>query len=254
LFCVHGAGGHVLNFWALSKRLGTDQPFYALQSPGVDGKENPYSTLETMATAYLKELRAQQPHGPYFLSGYCGGGWIAFEMAQQLRRAGEQVALLVLLDAYGPNVPPDPRVERLLHGTIRQGPAYLARKLKSRLSRDYESVSRALRIRHALRAGSAVPHDLRDVWMTQAFMSAAGRYQAVPYAGPITLLLAQDVVAPPGATESQFGWKDLVPGGLQVFRVPGTHFTLTQEPHVGDLAAKLADCIDAARGPVNGRQ
>jgi amino acid adenylation domain-containing protein len=253
LFCVHGAGGQVLNFWALSQHLGKDQPFYALQAPGVDGKENPYANIEAMARAYLEELRAQQPQGPYYLSGYCGGGWIAFEMANRLRRAGEAVAMLALLDAYGPNTPPDPRVERWLQGAIRQGPGYVAKKAKARLRRDYETVSRVVRIKHALKSNGVIPHDLRDVWMTQAFLKAAAEYRPAPYDGSVTLLLAQDVVAPPGVAECQFGWAGLVPAGLQVHRVPGTHFTLTQEPNVGDLAAKLANCIDAARAASNGR-
>jgi thioesterase domain-containing protein len=253
LFCVHGAGGQVLNFWALSQHLGKDQPFYALQAPGVDGKVNPYSDIEAMARAYLDELRAQQPHGPYYLSGYCGGGWIAFEMANQLRRAGEEVAMLALLDAYGPNIPPDPRVERWLQGAIRQGPGYVVKKAKARLQRDYETVSRVVRITYSQKSGGVVPHDLRDVWMTQAFLNAAAGYRPAPYDGVATLLLAQDVVAPPGAAECQFGWAGLVPAGLQVHRVSGTHFTLTQEPNVGDLAAKLANCMDAARAASNGR-
>jgi aspartate racemase len=89
--------------------------------------------------------------------------------------------------------------------------------------------------------------------MTQAFLKAAAEYRPAPYDGLVTLLLAQDVVAPPGVAECQFGWAGLIPAGLQVYRVPGTHFTLTQEPNVGDLAAKLANCIDAARAASNGR-
>jgi amino acid adenylation domain-containing protein len=253
LYCVHGAGGQVLNFWALSQHLGQDQPFYALQAPGVDGKKNPYSNIEAMASAYLEELRAQQPHGPYYLSGYCGGGWIAFEMANQLRQANEQVAMLVLLDAYGPNIPADSPVERWLQGTIRQGPAYLVTAAKARVRRDYATVSRQMRIKRSLKSAGVVPHDLRDVWMTQAFLNAAAHYRPAPYHGLTTLLLAQDVVAPPGAAECQFGWAGLVPGGLQMFRVAGSHFTLTQEPNVGDLAARLADCMDAAQAAVNDR-
>jgi amino acid adenylation domain-containing protein len=253
LFCVHGAGGQVLNFWALSQHLGKEQPFYALQAPGVDGKENPYSNIEAMASAYLQELRVQQPHGPYYLGGYCGGGWIAFEMANRLRQAGEQVAMLALLDAYGPNIPADPRVERWLQGAIRQGPGYVVKRARARLLRDCETVSRTVRIKRSLKSHGVVPHDLRDVWMTQAFLNAAAHYRPAPYDGLVTLLLAQDVVAPPGAAERQFGWAGLVPAGLRVFRVPGTHFTLTQEPNVGDLAARLANCMDAARAAANGR-
>ena len=97
-FCVHGAGGNVLIYRDLSQNLGSDQPFYGLQSPGLDGSRPPLTRIEDMAELYVKEIRAVQPYGPYFLGGYCMGGTIAYEMAQQLRAQGEQVALLALFD------------------------------------------------------------------------------------------------------------------------------------------------------------
>ena len=39
-----------------------------------------------------------QPHGPYALGGFCLGGPIAAEMADQLAAAGEETAALILLD------------------------------------------------------------------------------------------------------------------------------------------------------------
>src|SRR5688572_10921850 len=56
-----------------------------------------------MAAQYVKDLRAFQPHGPYYLGGYCFGGNVAYEMARQLMEAGEKVALLVLLNSNPPN-------------------------------------------------------------------------------------------------------------------------------------------------------
>ncbi|MFS8087174.1 MAG: AMP-binding protein, partial [Acidobacteriota bacterium] len=38
-FCVHGLGGHVLEFYDLARHLGPNQPFYGLQSRGLDGKQ-----------------------------------------------------------------------------------------------------------------------------------------------------------------------------------------------------------------------
>ena len=80
------------------------QPFYGLQARGVDGKLPPLTRVEDMAALYISEIRRVQPHGPYFLGGYSGGGVIAFEMAQQLRRAGEQTAMLVFIDTFCPVV------------------------------------------------------------------------------------------------------------------------------------------------------
>src|SRR5579863_193004 len=97
-FCMHGAGGTVLMYCELSQYLGSDQPFYGLQSQGLDGSCAPLTKIEEMAAAYVKEIRKVQPQGPYFIGGYCMGGTVAFEVAQQLQEQGESIALLALLD------------------------------------------------------------------------------------------------------------------------------------------------------------
>ena len=97
-FCVHGAGGNVLIYRDLARRLGSDQPFYGLQAPGLDGSCPPLARVEDMAALYAKEIRRVQPSGPYFLGGYCLGGTIAFEIARQIQAQGERVALLAMFD------------------------------------------------------------------------------------------------------------------------------------------------------------
>jgi phthiocerol/phenolphthiocerol synthesis type-I polyketide synthase E len=97
-FCMHGAGGNVLNYRELSQYLGSDQPFYGLQCPGLDGSCPPLTKIEEMAEQYTREIRRVQPRGPYFLGGYCMGGTVAYEVAQQLAASGERVALLALFD------------------------------------------------------------------------------------------------------------------------------------------------------------
>jgi len=106
-FCVHGAGGNVLIYRELSENLGSDQPFYGLQSQGLDGAYPPLTRIEDMAALYVKAIRRRQPHGPYLIGGYCGGGLIAFEVAQQLQSEGEETALLALLDTMNfSHIPP----------------------------------------------------------------------------------------------------------------------------------------------------
>lgn len=107
LFCMHGAGGNVLVYRDLARHLGPEQPVYGLQSYGLDGSCAPLSRIAEMAALYLKEIRRLQPSGPYFLGGYCLGGTIAFEVAQQLRAAGEEVGLLAMFDTMNwSKVPP----------------------------------------------------------------------------------------------------------------------------------------------------
>jgi phthiocerol/phenolphthiocerol synthesis type-I polyketide synthase E len=98
LFCMHGAGGTVLMYRDLSQRLGEDQPFYGLQAQGLDGSLTPLTLIEEMAALYIKEIRKVQAMGPYFISGYCMGGTVAYEVGQQLQQQGETVAMLALFD------------------------------------------------------------------------------------------------------------------------------------------------------------
>ena len=66
--------------------MGRTQPFYGLQARGIDGVLEPHQSIEAMASAYLEEIRAVRPHGPYVLGGYSGGGLVAFEMAHHSSR------------------------------------------------------------------------------------------------------------------------------------------------------------------------
>src|SRR5262249_51456414 len=102
-FWVHGDASTAF----LPRYLGSDQPLYALHHQSEDGKPARYTRVETIAAHYLEEIRTIQPQGSYFLGGYSFGGTVAFEMAQQLKRQGEEVALLWLLDSHfpGDNVP-----------------------------------------------------------------------------------------------------------------------------------------------------
>jgi amino acid adenylation domain-containing protein len=70
-FCVHPAGGGIICYSALSRHLGVEQPFYGIQTPGMDGTAQPPLTqIESMAARYVEELRAVQSEGPYMLGGW----------------------------------------------------------------------------------------------------------------------------------------------------------------------------------------
>ncbi len=101
-FCVHPIFGVVLPYYELAHYLGKNQPFYALQPLGIDGKNAPLTTIEDMAAYYIKALQSVQPQSPYFIGGWSFGGLVAFEMAQQLQAAGHEVALVAILDTQAP--------------------------------------------------------------------------------------------------------------------------------------------------------
>ncbi|MEH1934482.1 MAG: SDR family oxidoreductase [Nostoc sp.] len=102
LFFVHPVGGNILCYYELSLHLDSDQPFYGLQALGLNGESQPYTRIEDMAAKYIEALRQIQPNGPYFLGGWSMGGIVAFEMATQLLRHGDQVAMLAMLDSPAP--------------------------------------------------------------------------------------------------------------------------------------------------------
>ena len=98
IYAVPGMFGNVVGFAELAKELGGDQPFYGLQSIGLDGAKAPLDSIEEMAKLYISEIRSVQSRGPYSLIGACFGATVAYEMARQLLDQGEKVAFLGLLD------------------------------------------------------------------------------------------------------------------------------------------------------------
>ncbi|MEL7495639.1 MAG: alpha/beta fold hydrolase, partial [Cyanobacteria bacterium J06554_11] len=106
-FFFHGGSADALTWARFSRLLGSDQPFYALQRPDLDGREVTPMSVEALAAGCVREIRMVQPKGPYLLGGHCFGGAVAFEIAQQLQAEGEQIASLILIDAYRPEVLPD---------------------------------------------------------------------------------------------------------------------------------------------------
>lgn len=79
-----------------------DAPLYAIAhwAQGLGFVEA--DSVEALAAVHLAAVRAIQPRGPYRIAGFSFGGIVALEMAQQIRRAGEVVELLFLLDPMQP--------------------------------------------------------------------------------------------------------------------------------------------------------
>jgi thioesterase superfamily protein len=100
-FFLHGQWDGGFFCFPLARALGPDQQFYAIDPYTFGGLHCP-PTLEIVAAAHVKSLRAVQPTGPYLLGGYCNGALVAYEMARQLHANGQQVALLALIDPMSP--------------------------------------------------------------------------------------------------------------------------------------------------------
>lgn len=103
LFLVHSVAGELTWLPYLLEGLDPRCALYGFAAPGLHTEAPFFPTLEAMAAAYLRDMRKQQPHGPYLIGGYSMGGVVAFEMARQLAASGEDTGLLVLIDAYAPH-------------------------------------------------------------------------------------------------------------------------------------------------------
>jgi acyl transferase domain-containing protein/thioesterase domain-containing protein len=275
-WCIHPAGGIGLCYAELARLLGPDQPFYTFQARGADGEREPRGSVQAMAQSYLAELRAVQPDGPYLLGGWSMGGSIAFEMARLLRRAGQEVALLALIDT--PAVPagsaPDTLDDEelaaaMLGPEIGLTPADLRRHTpERRLELVLERASQA----RVLPEGLQAQQFRRVLRMFRTHANAWWNYRPQPYDGPITVLRAAEPLPPglPGALAgllggwvarrahqragADLGWSALTSGDVTAVELPGNHQTLVKPPHVQALADQLRSCLDAAVGPARTKQ
>ncbi|MFT3916656.1 MAG: amino acid adenylation domain-containing protein [Anaeromyxobacteraceae bacterium] len=252
VFCVHGAGGHVLNLVEVARHLAPDRPFYGLQARGTDGHSRPLGSVGEMAAIYLEEIRRVWPQGPYHLAGYCGGALVAYEIAQRLAAEGREVSTLALIDIARPGLPPGPgRLERWGRAAASRSPLALfaraAEKLGARLRRGLLSLRLAW---HGARG--RIPPELRDPWLTRAFLRASEAYRPGRYPGPISVFRARDSAFPASAGPD-LGW-GAVTGGVAVYEVPGDHHSLTRGTNADVLGTMLEACVRAAEASPPGER
>jgi thioesterase domain-containing protein/acyl carrier protein len=98
VFFVHGLGGNVAELFPIARSMTYPGAVFGIQARGLTRQELPHTTIEAMAAEYLREIKARQPDGPYYLCGYSFGGLVAFEMARQLWESGDEVGLIGLFD------------------------------------------------------------------------------------------------------------------------------------------------------------
>ncbi|MCX8996218.1 SDR family oxidoreductase [Rhizobiaceae bacterium BDR2-2] len=245
LFLCAGMFGNVLNLRHLSLQLGSDRPVYCLQARGLYGGQEPHETFPEMARDYLAEIRAVQPHGPYFLGGFSGGGLVAYEMALQLEAAGEEVALVVMLDTPLPGPNHLTVVDRLLmkaQDVRRDRGAFIAKWLKNRREWAHYQESKSLQAQP-----KAV--DFHNERIHAAFLRALDRYEVKPYGGHVLLLRPKMKVLYriTGGRQLQEGrnlvrydngWSPYVPN-LTVLEVPGDHDSMVLNPNVRVMSARI---------------
>ena len=251
-FLVAGMFGNVLNLRHLAHLLGGDWPFYGLQARGLYGDEAPHIDLKQAAADYIAEMRQVQPHGPYMLGGFSGGGITAYEIAQQLTAAGDDVAALVMLDTPLPVRRSLSRADRiaiqmqeLKAGGVTYPLRWALRRAKWEIEKRRPKVDDAI----------ATPQ-FHDAAIEAAFMAQVQSYDLQPWDGPLALfrpaLVGKWQVAPGRWVSSERAyvlpdndWTGHAPR-IEVFEVPGNHDSMVLEPNVRVLAARMRRVIEAA--------
>ncbi len=253
-FMVAGMFGNIMNLRQLAQRVGPDRHFYGLQARGLFGDDKPHDSFAEAARDYLVEIRQIQPHGPYLLGGFSGGGLIALEMARQLRASGEEVAQLVMLDTPLPMRPSLTRQDKLLIRMTEmreQGPAFAANWVKNKLG--YELARRQRAQAAAPEAEGAAFHDLA---IEAAFREALPKVELAPWDGKVAMFrppLDRRFKVSGGrwvTTGREYlyednGWSDWM-AQLRVIEVPGDHDSMVLEPNVRRLASVLREILREA--------
>jgi aspartate racemase len=236
-FCVHAGGGTVLGFTGLAKHLGPDQPFYGLEARGLYGNVAPLERLEDMAAAYLQDIRAVQPTGPYVLGGQCIGGLIALEMAQQLRAQGDSADLVVVIDT---RAMPDSDLEDELLASLLDEEWPEEKPGRSKAERRSKKKRRSAYLkRRAQELGSTYD---RLKTTLRACEKARWRYTPTLYPGRIVLFRGEPETPVPA---NELRWAQLAGGGFERYVVPGNHRTLLREPNVQIVATQLRALLNA---------
>ena len=266
-FCLPGGGGNPLYLHPLARHLDPQQPFFALQARGLDGRRSPHRSIEEMAAYSLHAIRAVQPYGPYLLGGHSFGGWAAFHAAWLLRQQGEDVAGLVIFDTPAPLQ--ENRRKRAGHDELDDGrwlrgivklvervtgaPLPISEDELARLSLEsfLERFREHLEAVHLLPPGGGLDHARGLLEVSKANTHALLSYDLPGRLDvPVDLLRAQSLhpddaevmVVTPG--DPTWGWSRVTTGGVHPRIVPGDHLTMFSPTHVSALARQLQEVLD----------
>ncbi len=257
VFIAAGGFGNILNLRHLAQLLGDQRPVYGIQAKGLMGDEKPHETFEEAAVDYLNEIRKIQPNGPYLFSGFCSGGTIAYEMAQQLIHAGETVSHLVMLDTIATDwrekLTKKDKIDFHRMNFNQLGPKYIFLWVKNRFQWEWKKLQEKL----GLNKENTGPAVFRGRVIFDATLRAEENYKPKPYEGKVTLFrpkLDQFVHLDGGRAinkkrdfvRSDNGWSPHIKhlDIQEIAAEPGDHDGFVLEPAVRDLARRFRQLMD----------
>jgi thioesterase domain-containing protein len=243
-------------------------------------------TVEAVASLYADQIRARQPHGPYHFISFCAGGPFAYEVARQLRSAGEEVGFLGFIDYPAPGQEirsPFWSCYRYLCDNAGGAAAHLGRFARAGMGEKAASLLAlpgflAKKARNLPAEVATSPADVPGtdaapaiaaapypewIWkmgrVQQAVamknMDAVRRYRPAAYEGKVTIFLSRNLVRSgrrSGHYERTFGWKRLARGGVSRHVLGGDHYSIRSPDNFRLIAHIIRDGIDGSGGADNG--
>jgi len=255
LFCVSRPNVNALGFIFLSRAVSKNLPVYGLQSHMEnDGRLAPFTLkeYEEKATEYIIAMREVQPEGPYFLTGFCEGAHIAFEMARQLEAMHLEVGILSILDVW----PVENTVDRKKYALRSYGRIFQ----QFMKSTNRERIGMVLRKLHRLPAVQpqrpvvegrilevVAEHDhharkLLDQRVANRYWPGKDFKPTMYNGNAVIFRVAKQPFY--HIKDEALGWRERIRGKLEVVHVPGTHNLILREPGVTVVARELEALID----------
>ncbi len=241
LFCIHSGAAHVFFYRSLAKYLGDDQPVYALQPKGLDGKTVRHDSIEAMAAYYIEEIKRIQPEGPYALLGTCFSNAVGLEMAHQLKAAGDEIESLIFVDSgpvylqnieeRGGNQPMGRFMEMLSAGDWKG----IKRKVRNRGIRLQRKIKQPFLEEQQQHLQSTITN-LNDLY---------NRYSWRPINQAVLFIRSTEFANRSDKDYQVEQWQQLSNHQLEIHLVEGHHLTLFEEPEVEGLAQVLAAHFEA---------
>jgi thioesterase domain-containing protein/acyl-CoA synthetase (AMP-forming)/AMP-acid ligase II/acyl carrier protein len=235
--------------------LDSKQSVYGLSQDKWTNNELSFNTIEEKAFHYLNEMKAVQAEGPYLLAGFCFGGVVAFEIAQQLVAQGETVAFLALFDPSKPNANLSASNKRLtifkkisdalLSNSLQQKIQKKTKKIYVRIAEKFETLKNK-NFDDLLELVNQEEYYHKKFWER-----VDQRNKYVPKVYPNQITIFRPKYSHTGTIEPGLDWADLAAGGLEIHEMDGDHYSIFQKPHVQVLAEKLKVCIDKALTETN---
>jgi thioesterase domain-containing protein len=246
----------------LGKMLGQEQPFYAIQPRGFNGKSDPFISMEAMASDFIKLIQQEDPQGPYCLGGYSFGGPVAYEMASQLQKKGFAVSQLIILDSLSPCnkaiCKNDIAYEQWLCSSVEMYEKYYGININISVSElTGHTKEQQLDIVTGKLKGIGMEisaEQLNGVFnVTLSNVALLDKYQpdvTTKVNVPTTIFKCNapdperlSLYGEQPFLKEDLGWKDLISGPLTVYNIPGNHHSFLFAPNVETVAGLIKSVL-----------